>query len=90
MSKLDDILVESVKEVERKTYSGGTDHEKVISSHTLTDAAKAQIKTLMLDLIGDDEELQMPAPGWDNHKAVERSVGRNQEREELRQKVEAL
>ena len=31
-----------------------------------------------------------PNPGWDNYKAVERSVGRNQAKEEFRSKLKEL
>lgn len=37
--------------------------------------------------IGEDEEQQLPNPGVDNFKAVERCVGRNQLRQQLRAKL---
>ena len=46
--------------------------------------AKQQLLKEFLELIGEDEEQLLPNPANDNYDAIQRLVGRNQQRAQLR------
>lgn len=55
----------------------------------LTIQSKTKIKELIMDLIGEDEDLYI-STDKDTFKSDQRTIGRNQHRNDLREKVEAL
>lgn len=46
-------------------------------------------RNMILEAIGEDEEQVLPDPKKDNYDAVQRCVGRNQLRQQLRQNITA-
>ena len=73
MSKVDDIL----DGFKTDTFEDGSE------KHSTT--AKQQLLAEVLDMIGEDEEQLLPNPANDNYDAIQRLVGRNQQRAQLRQ-----
>jgi len=76
-SKLDDIL----DELYHKSYDVA-----IINPDFYASKAKQQIKSLILELIGDDDEV----PYDEGSKFYFEIIARNKERAQLRQKVEEL
>lgn len=68
----------------------GYQRRRVVDDQAIGEAKavlKSLFETMMAEVVGEDEEQVMPSVNADNFIAVQRSIGRNQEKDDQRQRI---